>query len=1065
MTLRPQGWRRFLERWRDADRWADAQHLTSREQTSAPAIAMFYAAIGAWADRSGLGSDDDPENLPEAPPDWMTLSNGMVLTALRADRKLAAGKANDSKGGIALLQEAIDDAQRRLEGVSAGPPPAEAMSTRSGGIGMSKGNGARARSSARRADAARHRITYYRTVLALLHVRLAQAIAQSGDADADKDAKKAFRTALEKQPTVMAFTAQEFARFLGARGHFAEAEQALRSIRSIKTVAAQAELARTRAFIVGDWVEGARKRGELRAVLAILERTQRELATSRAGPTGADTKQSHILLLSHAYAHYLHGQVLAELGEHRQAAQAFAASLRLYEDAGSLIDVLNLSELLGDEQVRLRAPQDAAAAYANGVRRWRAAEKAGTERERAKLLAGKEGLAKLATDAGALREYEAEFAAGAPGPLAALTDQADLPFDLPNVADRFKFFAHSRLRSPPSVARARDAAIALRDVIVRDVHTPDFPNAPSDAQTMRPWFESIRLELDPALVGAVPDLGAALIARARVARERVQAEWGVALQGIQVADSVGDRRYRILLRGVPVEEGAIPAPEAPPPTSPPVDSAPVDSAPVDSAPAEAAPAEAAQADPAPVDRAPAAPSAESPAAAPPEGTLAPAAEEVFVRLENCLARSLHILLGWIELGLMLRQHDLLPAAGTTARVETESAAAMIPLIMVARALVLQRVKLKSFPVIHARVVAGLAAHEPLEVIAAAVRAMSQVNPQLWGSEPGTVLFRIASADAARLAASIATPTSAGHVLLQEFFRRIAGLPAGACVVSPDTALRQSLGAVVALQQHAMLSDDEVPTGRLATAQPLPLVIPAQDDAAAPALGSAPPPGPAHRLRRLIEQEALRRGLDGKTRRAIFRSSVRCRDGDWFYAAELALDGHAPEAVELRCGTATLGALEPWAAAGGPDELRLMFYRETGVYLPPIRLRLDDGLPPGQEKLVLAQREDKLELAGDHDAMIGALMRALVDCLAVFLANRDLERLLTRLNTDQPLLVTNAIERLGIPLILRELRELISINRSIRNLPLILDTLLMTHGRPDAERRLALQLCARDFING
>jgi len=290
------------------------------------------------------------------------------------------------------------------------------------------------------------------------------------------------------------------------------------------------------------------------------------------------------------------------------------------------------------------------------------------------------------------------------------------------------------------------------------------------------------------------------------------------------------------------------------------------------------------------------------------------------------------------------------------------------------------------------------------------------------------------------------------------------LPAGACVVVPDPAIRGPLQDLVAQLRRPVLTDDEVPLGRLATAQRWSLAEPPPPDAAAaPAVADGSPPGPARRLRRLIEQEALRRGLSRATGRAVFRAAVAHRDEDFFYAAELALDPHGPEEVELRAGAAAFGALEGWAAAGGPDRIRPGLYTYMGVYVPPVRIRLDDTLPPEETVLGFNALREAMPPMGDQAAFESALTGALIRHLVAFLGNRQAERLLTRLNKEQPLLVANALERLGIPAIIGELRRLVAVNHSIRNLQLILDVMLIYHGRPDSECWSVLLLLTPDFL--
>jgi len=272
------GW--ALRRLWDPSGWDDALKLTIGERERPATIAMFYAEIGTLADRSCLSSDQDPKILPALPDDWTELRNSMVLMALRADRKLASGEARDSEAGIALLRQAIVDADQRLAGLPAGEP----------GRNAAPGPD---RDAARRMNASRYRSSYYRFVLALLHVRLGRALERAGDA---KAAEAAFRAALIKQPSLMTYTAQELARFLGGCGRFEEADQALRSTRSILTLAAQVDVAQTRAGIVGSFVEGARKRGELRKVMPILEHHIADLARLRTEFKPADSDQSPDLL-------------------------------------------------------------------------------------------------------------------------------------------------------------------------------------------------------------------------------------------------------------------------------------------------------------------------------------------------------------------------------------------------------------------------------------------------------------------------------------------------------------------------------------------------------------------------------------------------------------------------------------------------------------------------------------------------------------------------------------------------------------------------------------------------
>nr|WP_294508864.1 hypothetical protein [uncultured Rhodopila sp.] len=991
-----------LRQWWDSSGWLDASQLTKNERDRPATIAMFYAEIGRLADRSCLSSDKDPKDPTALPPDWKKLSNSMVLTALQADRKFAPGAASDSDAGIALLRQAIDDAKRRLPGLYDPDFGSDGRPDAGGDV-----------DAMRRSNAARHRISYYRLVLALLHVRLGRALERAGDT---KSAEDAFRAALVRQPSLMPYTAQEFARFLGSLGRFEEAEQALRAARSFMTLSARIDMAQWQAAITGSFIEGARPRGELRKVLPIIQRNIDDLASCRTELGDTNPDQSGELLAWQAHAAGVKGDLLVELGDNRLAAAAFKISLNLYTRLGRLqSSVAAVSERLGDAHVRLGAAGAAEDAYAYGVEQWRTRQRPEDERSQAKLPAGKYALMMLAkADAKALGSYEAEFPGGTPGPFQTLTEQADLLLDRPDVANRFKLVLDSRLRQAPDVARARDCVFALRQLIVRAVPPLDFPEAAADAQTIRPLYEGIRLVLDTSLVGIVPDLSATLLTRAAKARQRIQAEWGVGLPGIQMTDTVGECRFQILIHDTLVAADQIPAAAA---IAKPFGFVAIIRA-----------------------------FARFVMKAAPDGTLAPAAEQVFAALESCIAWNLSRLVGQTELFWMLEGVGLLPPEGTVERFEIESAAVMVPLIRVVRSLIDQQVRLVPFTAVYGRFVAGLAAGEAPGVIVSAIRRMPEVNARLWGSAPGTILYRLPSEDARRLAEALAGQIPRADRLLQAFGTQCAALPAGACVVVPDPAIREPLQELIAADRHPVLTDDEVPMGRLATAERLALAKPESPAAeAAPLAANGAPPGPVRRLRRLIEQESLRRGLSRAIGRAVFRAAVESRDGDFCYAAELALDPYGPEKVEVWAGTGVFGALEAGAAAGMPDLLRVELYKNTGVYIPPIQVRLDDALPPEEAVFGFNALRERLPPAIDQLSFETAMRDALIRHLVAFVGNRQVERLLTRLNKEQPLLVANALERLRVPVIIGELRRLVAAHYSIRDLQNILDRMLIYSG--------------------
>ena len=969
---------------------------------------MFYAEIGVLAERIGTRGAGERDPLPPLPEGWENIPNSAVLKALHAERKLASGRQDDVDAGLALLREAITDTDARIE--AAGSPIAERHPAPArGGAGHT------------------HRNTYYRIVLALLRVRLGRALAALGGHDAE--AEQAFDLARCNQPMVLSYVNQEAARFLLSRGREDEADAILRTTRSIKTMAADIELAVAQSATAPAAFDNAYAKGELRKLLPRVERISSALARFAASADPAARSQAADLTAWHAKALVDHARVLGGLGEHARAARTFKTSAEIYAaDARLLGSAMVVAEFLGDEQVTQGV---AAGGYAWGLDRWRLANLPEKQRDQAMRLAGKCAIASLTAEVGELvAAYADEFDAYPGGPCVALSGQGDddpLLGD-PAIARRLRLVFDRMLREAKTIRRTRDLALAQLTLFARGVPATDFPPDGAGEKIIRPWLQGIRLELDVGLLGPVKDPAVALIGRAKRVRESLQSAWGVQLPGIRMTDSaLGQRGYQISLAGHIVETGEIPIT---PPT-----------------------AEAGRQS---FRRKPAGEPVPAPDA------LAPDAERVFARLEAVVAERLWMTVGHGALPWLQQHHRQLPREDELDLDEEQAAAFMAPSLAVVQSLLHQRLKLLAFPAFNRCLRAGIAAGKPPAAIVEDIRRLPEVSAALWGAEPGRALFRLSAADAARVGGILAGNDPAARAWLrQALMALVTGLPADACLVVPFAALRGPIQdpAFLGRLDLPVLAAEELPTGRLASAtllalpaQPVPPPQPALPAAAPPALGSATT------LRRLVEREAERRGLHRAARHGIFREAAAAarRGEDAAYAVELALDEFAPASVDLRGGTEAFAKLESWAAARRLDAYRLAIYRPTGVLLPPLRLLLDDTLAPDAWVIGFNTRTNAMPPV-ELPELERAITAALHAELHAFVGNRQVERLLHRLGQDNRLgrinrlLPANVLEIYRMPDIVAFLRQLVQQRRSIRSLQTIMEVLLLYQKETAAER--------------
>ena len=1028
-----------LRHWWNPAAFDRARELALGYPRRQPTITMFYAEIGVLAERIGAAFSADRDSLPPLPADWKKLPNTAVLTALRAERKLASGQQEDIDAGLALLRAAIADTERRLD--DAGNSSAE--------------HHPRPAEGATGANHAKHRNTYYRIVLALLHVRLGRALAALGGHE--REAEHAFGAARREQPVVLSYVNQEAARFLLSRGRDGEADTALRATRSMKTMTAQIELAVARAATASASLDYASRQGEQRNLLPRLQEIADDLACIIASNNPAAVRQRADLQVWHGKALADQARVLAELGEHARAARMFQTSAAAYSaDEKFLASAMVLGELRGDEEVKLGVSP---AGYLWGLERWRNASQPARQRDQAMQLTGKLALATLLepatpsqSPAAPLARYAAQFADHPGGACVALATQpeGDPLLGNPAIAQRLRLVFDAMLRGPAAMHDTRDRALALLTLFARDVPDHDFPAGGPGESIIRPWLQGIRLELDIGLVGPTADISAALIGRARRAREGLQEAWGLQLPGIRMSDSAfGARGYSISLAGNIVDTGVIPAAGA--------------------TPATAAPA----AHPRRRKRRPAPPPL--PQTLPPE-TLAPDAERVFQHLEETVARRLAMVVGHGHLTWLLDHYGQRDDAGGTSIEEQTSAASMTALLSMVRSLLGQRIKLSGFPDFYRRLRAGLAAGQSWNAVVEDIRHLPEVSAALWGTEPDRALFRVSAADTARMGAILASQDPASSAWLAHALQTlIAGLPENACLVVPDATLRgpvQTLAFMFRLDLP-VLAAAEVRVGLLAEAILLALpASPAPPPLAQPAPAPLPalPAPPALTLRRLIEREASRRGLVRREVHAAFREAAAAvrRNEDAAYAAELALDRFGPAVVALQAGTAAFKPLEEWAASSRLDALRLAIYRPTGVLLPPLRLQLDDTLAPDAWTIGFNARTAAMPPAAAGMALEQAITMQLYGALHAFVGNRQVERLLHRLGqdnrfgADNRLLPANVLEIYRMPDLVAFLRDLVQQRRSIRSLQTIMELLLLYQGETPAQRLAIVASTLREF---
>jgi type III secretory pathway component EscV len=192
---------------------------------------------------------------------------------------------------------------------------------------------------------------------------------------------------------------------------------------------------------------------------------------------------------------------------------------------------------------------------------------------------------------------------------------------------------------------------------------------------------------------------------------------------------------------------------------------------------------------------------------------------------------------------------------------------------------------------------------------------------------------------------------------------------------------------------------------------------------------------------------------------VFRySAAAARRGESpDYAAELALDRSGPDYFDIRAGAASFATLEEWAKTNRRDLFRRNFYSITGVWIPPIRIHLDDDVEQGMWAVGFNRLQEPISEASDasEDKVEFAIAPWLFQQCAAVVGNRQVELLLHRLNQTQSLLVMNLLERYGIGAITEILRQLAEAQRSIRNLHAIAEVLVFLDGDVAREIREAL----------
>jgi hypothetical protein len=839
-------------------------------------------------------------------------------------------------------------------------------------------------------------------------VRRARALARiPGRED---DAENEMRAAQLGQPAIQ-YVATERARLLGERGRFTEADQALRSCRSNLTRIGRLELAQVRALLAQDFIDGARQRRELRKPLPWLEANYAELAKLSDELEGdLDETEKRNLVGWQAKTAWFQGQIFAELDEHQQAATAFKTSMDLYStDTVYLQNTLFVADMLGNEQVKLGDLDAAAKSFGKGMAFWKAQKRLSDARADTMRVAGNHALARMALrDDTFLRRYAEEFAGDVPGPFEVIADKASPLLALPGMAQRLKLSIDARLSRGTTVWQARDLVFALRALIKRDVAPVDVAGEANKARSIQPWLDATRLELDSGLTNGEPDPVPQLIAQAKQVRLKVQARWGVILSGIRITDGqFGAGRYRIRLGGRTVRDGQI------------------------------------------------------------EGTNN---GPIF---EACLEAHAWDLVGHKELWWMLDGNNLLPKTGSRERAEAESAHSMLPLLALVRRLLQERVTLVDFASVYARFRDARQSGATLPGLIEDIRRDRKINPDLWGSEPGRALFRFSSQDAARLSAMIASSGSDWAWLARNVAELVGGLPPDqASVLVPDGSLRWPMQQLVAMSRSdiPVVTTEEVST--VAQAGATILKLPEREQSPQPSLADVTPAASPRltglELRGMVVREAARRGLAGANAALaayrIAKAAVR-REENWGYAVALAFDRYGPDAIKLRAGPKSFAVLATWSEQGAPDRFRLEVYDGTGVWLPPLRLVLDDALAPDAWTVGFNDWQEPQSSPPSPDGTgIGiAIVKALIGRLSVFIDNHRLELMLDRLNAEHSLLVFNLLERYRLPALLAELRGLVDAGRSIRNLQRVAE-ILLRHSRSVAEPWDALPGALPEFFH-
>jgi tetratricopeptide (TPR) repeat protein len=983
--------RRFWRWWH-----IEAHDLANPDLTQMPAITMFYSEIGELAKQIGL-SEKNPRPEPNRPDGWAKLPNLTVLETLRAGSKLASNKPAEIKEGIDLLKREVERAERLIESQAEPGRRAVFLTAREDSQIEETLNGAR------------HLRRYFLTATALLHVRLGLAYLRLTDANAgagsNEDKTKAFEAAgvhfaaaRDLQPD-MRYIAQEQARYFARQGEFEQAERALRGTGPIVTRASLIDYATARAAVALDFFAGARAYGKLPELILLLEGVKADLDSIRKERgIRLSVDQDLALMRAGRDVMAIRGFALSELGDHAGAFQAFAEShTACGTNPNFALDALALTEKRGDEQVQMNDLGKAAEYYG---RRKRVDDpeaapihkRMAAKQVLARMLAEDEKplAARTSASGSVLDRYVRKFAGKWPGPFYGLTIETDSLLSRPGAQARLRLVLDRRRRAKPSTGEALD----LRSAIVRLIASIWSDTKPEAAPP--PDEQPIRLEIDPALFVPVDDPNTYVEKRLGEARDRVEKEWGIRFPAVRGVDGPPGE-YRVFCREKPLGQG------------------------------------------------PALPGASN-SIRPSAGELP--IDRVFVAVEECIATNLWLMFGFAELRQLMARNGNVASDTDTAPAEVKSVVSMVPLLLFVRDLLIQRIRLADFRPIY-DLWRKRSAREPGQTIVEAVRQMPGVRKNLWGTEPGRRLFRISKNEAARLGKAITGPAGAARDWGRQTLEALArSVQPNATLILPDASFRCAMQRLIT--DVPVLVSNELPLASLAGATVLEV-----SDGPPTAVPSSPPPGPrsppgappaaapAAPNVVVVVQDAIKgRGLTEAVAASVSADVVAAaqRHENLDYAMELALDEFGPDHIKIRASAPALARLESWVASGGPDSLRRDLYRSSGIWLPPIRIDLDDDIGPDGWTIGFNGFSEQMPQA--PGAIEQPAIAFLLRNLAAFVGNHQVEFLLSRLNQIDPVLVLNLLEKYAMPDIIQIIRELIAAGKSVRDLKTIAEELVL-----------------------